>query len=220
MATLFEIQYSGQADGVALTTGNTGLDTVTGTNVYSSGLTDVPAGFKSALTTTQGSLRKNFTSISAARFRGFALFPANPSANVTLSAVRATSTNRAQLRIQPDGAPRLVNVSTAVGVAGSPLTNTPFRWEWALDGPGGTQTLYIFAGTNIHGTTPDQTLTGAFTNAAFDNVSHSNEITNTGYTVYTAELKGTDTPAVMIGSNTVPPLDVSGWFMDTISFGG
>lgn len=209
MATLFEVLYRTQSNGTAATTGNTGLDTVSGTNTYSEDIAGLGTGVKTMTTATQGTLRKNLTARNNIRARWFVELPGAPASNASHTDLRSASTVRAQVRVDTNRAFRLINALTATGSASSVIpVDTPVRLEWVVNGTAGTQTLYIFIGSNAHGNTPDETLSGTYTDATFDNASVAQSTNVAGFTLHSAEWKATDTLSTMIGGtvSSEPPV--------------
>lgn len=52
------------------------------------------------------------------------------------------------------------NTATAVATSTAYALGTTVRWEWFINRAGTTQTLRLYSGANLNGTTPDQTITG------------------------------------------------------------
>lgn len=202
MADLFTITYDAVADGAAIPDSGSGgeWDTVTGTAV---GETDYAvASTRGAMVTGQASLRKTVTATNKWRLRWYEAHPVvAPGTNSSTAVARSSSTVRAQVRIETTGTYRLINGSTAVGSSSAlPTAGQIDRYEWAVDGDAGTQALYIFKGSNRHGSTPDETLTGAYTNATADNIGCGMLSTLvTSYVVGSDSVKCTDTPGTLIG---------------------
>lgn len=201
MATLFDVTYDAVADGAAVPDSASGgeWNTVTGTIL---GETDYAvASTRGAKITSQATCRMNVTATNKWRMRWFQQLPvAAPGANASCAVARSGTTVRAQVRVESSGTYRLVNGSTAVGSSSDSITaDVMDRLEWAVDGDAGTQELHIFRGSNRHGSTPDQTLSGTYTNATADNIGTGwfNNVTN--YVVGQDSVRCTDTPGTLIG---------------------
>lgn len=82
---------------------------------------------------------------------------------IICGAFSTNATTRARLKLNIAGTFTIQNGVTAVGTSTTVLSaDTWCRLEWELNGGAGTQTLRIFVGANVEGTTPDETV-GPFT---------------------------------------------------------
>ena len=80
-----------------------------------------------------------------------------PSANHSLIAVRATTTLRAEVRLNTGRTLAMRNsASTAIYTTGALAANTWHRINWSYNTTTGKQQIQIFSGANVHGSTPDE----------------------------------------------------------------
>lgn len=107
---------------------------------------------------------------------------------VTLTRLRdAANATVAELRLNAAGNIVIrntggVTVATSAQVYG---TNAAFRVVWLIDGPNATQQCKIFSGANFNGTSPDETLNGAWTSTTVTTIKDGiGSGFVAGYTVY------------------------------------
>jgi hypothetical protein len=204
MADLFTITYEAGTNGNAVA-GESGWDTISGTSTYQN--TVVANGSLGVVCTDQGILRKNVSSTANARMRWFFRVPVvSAGTNALMAMARVGTTSTCSVRYESAGTLRLVNVSTATGSSSAALVADQLvRCEWAINGTAGTQALEIYRGANAHGTTPDETLSGTFTNTAFDNIGVGWYVLVSGFSIFYDEIKATDAPTVAIGGFSAAP---------------
>jgi fermentation-respiration switch protein FrsA (DUF1100 family) len=204
VTTLFDITY--EAGTLAAQVGaESGWDTITGgaNVVYDNTL--LGAGLLGVKITDSGTLRKNVTATAVWRQRWYYQVPViAPGTNVSIGVARGTTTVRAAVRHEAAGTLRLLNISATTGSSSATLVaGQKLRLEWAVDGPGGTQSLEIYRGTNSEGLTPDETLSGTFTSNTADNIGAMWATSVPGFVSLFDEVRCTDTPAVQIGPAAV-----------------
>ncbi len=177
---VFAEEFENGANGAALTSGNTSYSTFVATPVFDN--TAAVSGGMSALMVVSASVQPSLTQnispgVDTRYFRRYFRFSALPSGSVTFMRARNSATGiTAEVAIGSSGAVQILDGLTGAGVTSTKITpNTWFRVEWLLDGPGGQQTLKLFALGNYNGSTPTETLVGAYTGAGngtlFDRVS-------------------------------------------------
>lgn len=172
MTIILDEDFEGGAGGATVGTGNSGFTAVLGTAVTFDTSWSV-TGTRSALvssTSAVSTLTYNWGTLrDVGAFRLYFRFPALPSAAQYLMGLSSTSGGgaiRAQLRINADGSLRLRNGITVTGTDTAALaTDTDYRAEWVVDGPGGTQTLTVYP---LHSTTALTGTSGTFTDATFE----------------------------------------------------
>lgn len=198
MATLFDIDYEAGTLGATVST-ESGWDSISGTHVYqNSAVADGSLGIEC---TTQSILRKNVTATANVRMRWFFQVPSVAAGtNALMAMARSGTTSRCSIRYESAGTLRLLNVATATGSSSASMTvDQLVRCEWEINGTAGTQALELYRGANAHGTTPDETLSGTFTNATFDNIGVGWYVTVTSFVVLFDEVRCTDTATTQIG---------------------
>ena len=93
---------------------------------------------------------------------------ASPSTGVIFES-RNAGTTQASLQMIGTRAIRMRNGTTTVATFTTiPAASSWIRLEHKIDVVGGTQTARIFVGSNLHGTTPDEEITGAYSSTAID----------------------------------------------------
>ncbi|HSX32715.1 MAG TPA: PKD domain-containing protein [Candidatus Saccharimonadales bacterium] len=181
---VFSEDFEGGTNGAALSTGNTAYSSFVSTPVFDN--TAAVSGSLSALmvvnTSVQPSMTQNLgVAVNSRYFRRYFRFSALPSGSVTFMRLRNSggvgSPITAEVAIGSSGAIQILDgTTTGVGLSSTKITpNTWFRIEWFLDGPGGQQTLKLFVLGNYNGSSPTETLSGAYTGSGngtlFDRIS-------------------------------------------------
>ncbi len=203
MAIDFTENFSGAANGTTITTSNTAFAAVLGSPTFDSGtaVSRLSAKFPGGSTM---SVQENFTATNVRYFRRYFRMTALPSATTIIAHARSGTTARAQVRVViTTGKLQLRNGINAVG-ADSTLSlsaDTWYRLEWKVDNTAQTQTLRIFHGTNLHGTTPDEEMVRLFDGGTFDNVLDG-QITSATWVTY--EDQFASAPDVWPGPGIVP----------------
>lgn len=171
---IIDESFEGAASGVAVSPTNStinGILTTTGVGsaIFSNAF--AVSGTRSCLisvdATADYAVYWDVASLTGSQYASF--YPRLPAvAPATIQVIaRWTSSanvNRCQIAMNTSGKLLLRNVSALVATSTGTYHGTRPRLEW--DVVGTTQTLRIFSGANLHGTTPDETITGAFTSAA------------------------------------------------------
>lgn len=75
---------------------------------------------------------------------------------------------RGQVAIDTSGRPTLRSGTSLVTTGTTNVIGKWVRYEW--EPTGATQTLRVYIGANVNGTTPDETLTGAYLSGGFDSL--------------------------------------------------
>ena len=206
-SSLYVEKFDGDVETAQITTGNTTFDGVAGTaGVFAAGgVEDLCA--EASPSASQWNVTKTLTGWSGNKFfsRSFVKFNEAVTANAVIQVLQTSGGgNLAQLQLMTTGILRIRNVATAVGTAVTAITYGEWiRLEWDVDGDAGTQELRIYTGANVNGTTPDETLTGAYTNGAIGLTKYGTTvaITNTFWLDEIA-IDDTATPGPL---PTVPP---------------
>lgn len=181
-------------------------NTFSGTWAYTT--TGVATGATAAKITGQGVGRKTLSpTLSGVRLRGYYTVPIiAPGTNVTIIPFRTGTTALAGLRHEAAGTLALLNVNTISGSPSAPLVaGQTCRVEWAAK-TDGTTLCELWRGGNMHSTgNPDETLTGAWTAAAGDNIGACWPTLVAGFESIWDDVVITDTPTVRIGPSLVLP---------------
>jgi hypothetical protein len=183
----FSEDFEGGASGATITTTNTGFAAVVGTAAVFDN-TQFVLGSQSARFpggSTQ-SVQESFTATSVRYFRRYFRMTGLPSATTIISHARSGTTARAQMRVMiTTGKLQLRNGLIADGADSttSLVADTWYRLEWKLDATAQTQTLRIFHGANLHGTTPDEEMVRLFDTGTFDNIIDG-QITSATWVTY------------------------------------
>lgn len=112
------------------------------------------------------------TQVEAMKLRWYMNIASPPTnADVIVCSASIGNTYRAQITIGTDG--KLTNRwgTTAQGTTDSDITNQWIRCEWSVTSPAstvGAQTFNVFAGANLHTTTPTWSLSGSVVSGRFD----------------------------------------------------
>ncbi len=176
MSTVFSESFEGGGNGAALTAVNTAYNSFTnGTPVFDTG-TFVGGATSAKFAPTLGSsltIKQVYAGSVTHRFiRRYFRLNALPGAGTvnTLLRTRLSSTSTGQVVVGSSGTIQIRDVNTTVATSTNAVAvNTWFRIEWEVNGTGtATQNCRLFLGANFNGTTPDETLTGAYTSGAFD----------------------------------------------------
>jgi hypothetical protein len=221
MANTLTEHFDSGAQGAAVTTASTAFAAVTlvGTAAVTYDSTNAIAGGRGAKmvvgnATTAGDviLRHDVGSLVTTRYaRAYYTFSVVPSAvSVLMEARIAAGTTRAQVRLSTAGKLVLTNQFTTVATSTLTLaTGQPFRIEWELIN-GTRQTLRIFTGTNVNGTTPDETITGTFNTGTFERILFG---AIDGYvgTLWADEIAVDDTTWPGTAVTTAPPTSAEAW---------
>lgn len=89
------------------------------------------------------------------------------SGNMWVSYVGPSNVAAAQFRVTGIGTtPKFQLRDKTIAVSTSTMAATAgvdYRFEWLVNSTSSTQTLRIFTGANLHGSTPDETISGAYT---------------------------------------------------------
>jgi hypothetical protein len=216
MAVVFTELFEGAADGVTLSTVNTGFDVATSTGT----------GNTRRFSTTvahEGTRSGWFHQVAAGTSFGTWIFPDGirttggvclygylPSLPVNSLCVvaltrtaSASNVARDHLAIQPTGAVRMYVGVSGSGVATSTVlipAGSWFRLEWKVDTAVPQQSCQIYVGANVDGTVPDQTITGACGVNAIDafsvGIPRSLTANAAGYDIYldAVQIDDTDFP--------------------------
>lgn len=180
MAAVFTEDFEGGSSGSAITTANTAYNAVpvsgSGTNTFQAGLFGLCARCGVTAASSTAYLQQDFTATGVRYLRRYFKVSALPGGfNVILAALVSPNTNRARVGLTVAGLLLIQNGTTTVGTSTTVVAaDTWYRVEWKLDNTGATQSLQIFVGANINGTTPDETITGTFSTGTFNRVREGN----------------------------------------------
>lgn len=174
-AALLREGFEGGAAAAAVTTANSDFTAVlsggTGTGTATFDVLNVASGAQSGkLVSAAGDtvvLRHDLTALASVYWwREYLTLAALPGVITTLAEAKlaATSAIRGQVQVNTSGTLRLRNVTTLVGTTAAALAAGQMaRVEWSLDTAAGLQRLRLFVGGNVHGTVPDEEISGALT---------------------------------------------------------
>lgn len=175
MATVVSEDFeSGTSDGQTITTSNTTFDTVSGALEFDSGA--AIDGTYSGMVNEQTAIaecRWDFTAADDLWFRGYFICetPADaaPDGFMLIHTKGISGEWRWRVWVAPTGALKFeVHNGATWGALGTTSTSwangsSLFRVEAKGDSTGGTAICYVYGGSNAHGTTPDDTLSGTWT---------------------------------------------------------
>lgn len=127
-------------------------------------------------------VRKTYAS--SAFFASFYLYIVTyPAASTAIAQGRNTSTNVAQMRLGTTGNIDVRNNTTAVDATTTPLAlNTWHRINYSVQSS--TTTAEIYRGTNSEGSTPDDTLSGTYTQSLPDEFVIGSVVSTTGEWIF------------------------------------
>jgi hypothetical protein len=170
----WELKFEGGTNGAAATAANTGTTVAPaggGTTIFTTGVLE-GLGLKVSVAAAQNEQLRHDNSaglVSTYNYRVYMRAVTPISFPRYFMQVTAAGTIRAQVGIGPDGTLRLRNGTATVATSNIQLpSNELVRIGWTLDSVAGTQSARIYVGGNIHGTTPDETVTGPFSTGTFD----------------------------------------------------
>lgn len=208
MAFDFSEGFEGGSNGATITSGNTNFNGgVVGTTATFDSSTFAHGSLSAKLVTSSNTcvLQRTFTASNQRTMRKYMKILALPaSGNLVIANTKlSTGVVTAQVRISSGGLLQIRDQTTLVAT-GTKATgaNTWFRFEWQIDGVGATQKLDIYVGANVDGNTPDETISGAYTNGNFD-LSNTGPNTSGSYTVWVDDVYE-DSALVTIGSANPP----------------
>lgn len=167
MARVFTQTWEGQAAGTTVTLANSGYTPFTGNNATAQFSTVMAANGTRcvALDTANQNvacrLERTFT---ATGFLVFRRYVQRDTIGALFHVFEALSgaTIRAQVRVLANNTIQIRNGQTGVGTSTFAWTSGMIRLEWWLQN-GTKNELRIFHGANVHGTTPDETVTNSST---------------------------------------------------------
>lgn len=219
-AALLSEGFEVGAQGTNLSTTNTGFDAVVkvGTATATFDSVNFSSGVRSAKLACPAvadnvQLRHEIGALVSRRWvRAYVTPQTLPAASTVIVTAKESAGGlvRAQVRFNTAGTLTLRNVTVAVATGTAVVqAGQMFRYEWALDETAGQQRLRIFIGPNIHGTTPDEEITGPLSVGTFDRL----EIGHVSAGIWTTWLDDagtsdtdwlgpTDTPATPAGTVT------------------
>lgn len=166
--------FSGGSNGQTVSTGNSGFSAIYGAptfdGVYENAIATTSGKCDAGPSATFTALQKNFTSTVddfwARWYSKVGMLPPTPT---FIGTVLNGTTIVAQIRLNIDGTLSIRNGTVAVATSITNITpNRFFRLSWHVNAAGTTQALRIYTGTNLHGTTPTETISGVF-NAGLPN---------------------------------------------------
>lgn len=181
----FTEDFEGGADGVTVTApGTTAFSGLTGSSAMTHSTLRSILGTTSLRILNPSGTMTLYQTISPARTVSYLRvywFPASlttGNANVLMTETGATS--QSAIQAAAGGVLRLRDGTTTI--ATSALTIQAGQWyrlELFADYIAGTQTARIFAGANVHGTVPDDTMTGSLTTGTYNRaaIGHSTAVT-------------------------------------------
>jgi hypothetical protein len=193
VSTSFYESFENGTDGVATTTSNTVYSSFTGVPVFDNAA--FVAGALSGMSTSAGTASSFATQnlpspVTDRYFRRYLRVSAWPTGATVLPLVRtrnsSTTNTTAQIVMNTSGQLVLRDNNTAVATSTTVIgLNSWFRVEWHIAGGSTTQTLRIFTDSNYNGSSPTETISGAYTNGSFDRVNDAgtNQTVDPGNTV-------------------------------------
>lgn len=99
---------------------------------------------------------------------------------VVMSAQTGATTNGSNIQIPASGAIRLRDVTTVVATSSiTAVVDQWYRFEQFVDSAAGTHRLRVFTGANLHGTVPDDEISGALTVGTWDRLTLGTNAANT-----------------------------------------
>lgn len=175
MSRVFTEKFESGTAGASLSAANTSYNSIAGT---AAGPTFVSSpsrsGFaaKFILASNTSSLRQDIgvagTGVALRVYRRYWYIDAL-TAIVYIGQANLGGTALAKIRLNASGSITIMNGNTAVGTSTLTIaTGAWFRVEYKIDVAATTQTCQIFAGANVEGTTPDETISGSYTGGNFD----------------------------------------------------
>jgi hypothetical protein len=174
----FNESFESGSQGTTITSTNTVYNTITGTATFDDSVAAAGmysgkmVGTGSTAITLQETLASNQTSRYVRRYFMVTVLPSGAVVN-TLIRVRLTATTVAQVVLNTGGTVQIRNANVTVATSATIMPiNTWFRLEWYIDGTTtDTQTLRIYTGSLLNSAvTPTETITGAYTQGAFNRV--------------------------------------------------
>lgn len=207
--------FEGGSEGTAVGTGNSFFNTGTGgttpgvfaaaAKLFGSfGMSQVYSGSFGYQVYLWGSAQTN------QYYRGYHYISSLPSSaqSVFLSALSG-ATQRAQITLATNGKFNMRSPATLQASSVSAYNGKWIRLEWDLTGT--TQTLRIFSGANLYGSTPDETVTGPITVSGFDRI----RVGSTGADTYTLYTDGIEIDSVATpGPASAPSLSDAAYIWD------
>lgn len=163
MATLYDEDFEGGANGANLTTGNTIFGAIASSPSPTFTTADAITGTRSMSCNSGGGNNDQYgtrlfgSSIGLLYARVYVKFTTMPSANSVLMSLFANTTIRAELRIRTsDMRLQYRDATTARWTSTNPLTTGVwYRIEWRVSDSANQAQVRIFSGANVHGATAD-----------------------------------------------------------------
>lgn len=216
MAVISTHHFDVSPANTTLTTGNTGLSGFAGVGTAKSTATAVLGGFAAEFVTSGSQTIYGFKTVTLSGLGGerfYGHMDAAPPAAAFLSTCLSGATLRAGMRINTDRTITLRNNVTAVATSTTALpTGAYWRVDWLIDNANSTQTAHIFIGSNVHGTTPDETISGTYNQGTFDTwrVGHTIGVTSWTLRIDEAEFDDAVAPGPAAVAYTGSPADTVG----------
>lgn len=168
--SFFTEDFEGGTDGSAVTTANTNFDLVAGTTTFDDDFTKGVYGLSGMhdTTATPTALENRYSMAATETFwaRWYINISALPSNATYVAGLVDNATTIGTVRLNTDGTLTIRDGLIAVATSTTSLVPQKlYRLVWHYDSDADTQSLDIYAGLNVHGTIPDETITGAFTNS-------------------------------------------------------
>lgn len=179
MSLVYNEKFDGGTNGTTITTSNTSASAITGTAAAGTFTTaDSILGSMCADANCTAQIwvwQKTFTATGTQYVEFFFKPVTMPSANNYIAQALSSATIRAQLGVTTGNVFRLRNATTVVTTGTLTITTGQwYRLRWKLDNAGTNQTLEIYTGANLHGSTPDETLSGTYNSGTFDSMNIGN----------------------------------------------
>lgn len=168
MAALAEITFDTISDGETVTTANTDFDNIYGAGTATGEVATSASGAACGRFNDGGDIigaTVDYASdLSVVYRRCYVRIPTRDDEDRFILDRNYSGGHAGDVRLYPDGTVQLRDVFTGVGTS---LTAIPLdswaRLEWTADSAANSQSLALFVGSNRHGSTPDETLSGACT---------------------------------------------------------
>ncbi|HLR83956.1 MAG TPA: hypothetical protein VK059_03350, partial [Nocardioidaceae bacterium] len=196
---MFTEDFESGSNGAVLSTSNTVFDSFYGNDATFTDAHSVTGSLAGDFTANGTQCMASTLTSEPVIYRRFYMWiDAIPTSNSFIAQAVESDSNRAQIRIEPDGSLAVRNAFVKVWTSTAPIpTQEWLRVEWKLDSTNQLQACRLFLGPNLHGTTPnDKSGDVTFDSGAFDQLNIGNVTANTlGLLVDDIEDDNADWPA-------------------------